>query len=77
MSGGGGSVASGSFAGFKLLHNDQKLIAFELPVPNEKMNSIKKTFEGQRVVIEYYDGKIKVYSSPNRFDTIIRALSVF
>ncbi len=75
MSGGGGSA--GSFNGFRLLHNDLKLIAFELPVPNEKMNSVKKIFEGQRVVIEYYDGKIKVYSAPNRFDSIIRALSVF
>jgi hypothetical protein len=70
-------MSTGSFTGFRLIHNDQKLIAFELPFPNEKMNLIKKMFEGQRMVIEYYDAKIKVYSAPSHFDSIIRALSVF
>ncbi len=68
---------SKGFVGFRLIHNDLKLIAFELPVPNEKMNAVKKLFEGQRIIIEYYDSKIKVYSAPHRFDSIIRALSVF
>ena len=66
-----------AFTGFRILQNDPSLIAFELLLANEKMNAVKKLFEGQRVMIEYYDGKIKVYSAPHRFDTIIRALSVF
>ena len=67
----------GAFVGFRLLHNDSKVIALELPIPNEKMNAVKNMFVRQRVLIEYYDAKIKVYSSPNKFDEIIRALSVF
>jgi hypothetical protein len=71
------SSSKGAFAGFRILHNDDRLIAFELPMPNERMSSIKQIFENQKIVIHYFDGKIKVYSAPKRFDDIIRTLSVF
>jgi len=69
-------MSGGSFTGFRLLYNDYKMIAFELPFADEKMNAVKEAFKGQRIVVHYSEGKIKVYSAPHQFDTIIRALSV-
>ncbi len=70
-------VGGSPFSGFRILQNDPRILGFELLLPNEKMNAVREIFKGQRVMIEYYDGKIKVYLAPHRFDSIIRALSVF
>ena len=60
--------------GLRVILYEPTLIGFELPYPNEKMSLAKEELKQKKVVIQFYDEKIKVYSRHEHFALILRTL---